>query len=76
LQRANIKTVAVLPFFLERVMWVLILTIITTEAPAVTSVPGFSSELTCKSAGTTWLKTADPDRRHVKLSFVCVSTAL
>jgi hypothetical protein len=53
-------------------MWVLILTILTTEAPAVASVPGFASEAVCHVAGEAWKRGALETRKTSHAYFLCV----
>ena len=53
-------------------MWILILTLATSEAPAIASVPGFSSETACEAAGVKWKAGAEATRRASQAFFMCV----
>lgn len=52
-------------------MWILILTLMTGEGAMVSSVPGFTSETTCRAAGAEWQGQAADLRRSVRAAFIC-----
>ena len=56
-------------------MWILILTMTSSEAPAIAQVPGFTSEAACQFAGAAWKGQAQEMRRNTLAVFVCTKTS-